>query len=499
MKLNNIILFLFSVHYKTFSNHFHMQQISVNKINNNLGLIVWILILFLSCQGKNDQIKSSEKTLPRFEKINYYKNVSGQISENPFQSRVTYYFDNGKLHRWIELDSLGNALTDYIVNYDKEWNQSGSIYKEPDMEDYAIEKVFFPNDSTQVTEWLDSLGQVYYKMIDNLNEKGKTYRATFIGDKIHGYDSTFYTLEGFEKRIFFTNTKGKIFNDRKFQYNLINDLGDWVERKKIMKNTVKEIQKREISYDSHFNTKQGKFYEGIISTGEWDENYLSFTEKEDMVFFTRGKEWEKQFGFIAFKENGLYTSPQLLEEFDTIYNGAISPSGKRIIYCKRQSEKTEIWLVEKQNEKWLNHKNLTEGSEIEGGYFCWLDENNIYFYTPKNNGDLVVGKLTDGQLKIKDSLSTLNTEDGTEFSPYIDPNKKFLIFTRYKEGDKSQQGFFVSYNKGSYIKPFWSEPSKLNNLPYGWGAFCSKNMKHFFYTDGNDIYDVPFEKLELKL
>ena len=151
-------------------------------------------------------------------------NIQLQITTKPFQYRLTYYYEDGVPHRWMELDSLGRVTTDYIYEYDSNWKQTGARYREESAVDFSIEKVRFENDSTKITEWIDSIGQVYYRMIDNLNKDKKTYRAAFIGDKLHGYDSTFYTKEGFEKRIFFTNTKGKVFNDRIFKYDSIKSI-----------------------------------------------------------------------------------------------------------------------------------------------------------------------------------------------------------------------------------------------------------------------------------
>jgi hypothetical protein len=222
-----------------------------------------ILILFVYCRGEYQQPIRPKITL---EKISYYKNLNG-ISKNPFQYRLTYYFDNGKSHRWLELDSMHNILTDYIYHYDSNWLHTGAKYKEPGETDYSLEKVRFENDSTKITEWIHSAGQVFYTMTDNLNKQGKTYRATFQGDTIHGYDSTFYTIEGFEKRIFFTNTKGKVYNDRSFIYDSINNYGDWTARKKIMGDTINELHFREVYYNDHYVTEDKVYYPGVISTG----------------------------------------------------------------------------------------------------------------------------------------------------------------------------------------------------------------------------------------
>ena len=77
--------------------------------------------------------------------------------------------------------------------------------------------------------------------------------------------------------------------------------------------------------------------------------------------------------------------------------------------------------------------------------------------------------------------------------------KRFIIFSRYEEGNKSNQGFFVSYNEGDFNNPKWSKPKKLSMLPYGWSAYIINDGTQFIYTDGEDIYSLPIEDLKLEI
>ncbi|WP_111683594.1 PD40 domain-containing protein [Winogradskyella tangerina] len=462
----------------------------------SLSLLFCLAFIILSSCQKETPNTNQAKQLT-FEKINYYR-YSIDSNSKPYKYRLEYYFDNGKPHRWLELDSTGTMMTDYIYAYNENWQHIGARYREDGTEEFSIEQVTYKNDSTMVTEWLDSLGTVYYTMIDNLNKLGKTYRAEFIGDTTHGYDSTFYTTEGFPKRIFFTNTKGKVYNDRRFEYDSVNAYGDWVIRKKIMGDTIQEIQKRETYYDKQFTSEHGKYLEGIISSGKWSENVISFTEDESVIFLTRTSDWENQFAFTAEKKNGIYTVTNSFEALDTIYNGAISPSGNKIIYSKRHGDSTSIHLMSRVKSNWYKHVKFNNISKIQGGYFFWLNNSEVCFQNKINNGDLVFAEIKNDQLIITDSLDTLNTNEGTEFSPYIAPDRAYIIFTRYTEGDIQNQGFFISHNSGNAISPKWEKPIKLNMLPYGWSANIINNGSQFIYTNGDDIYSVPIEKLKLK-
>ena len=210
------------------------------QINNIFTVsLMATLILTTSCQKVETTAAEAQS-----ERIDYYNVQRGVAESLPFQYRNTYYHTSGEPVRWTVTNAAGDTMTDYQYIYSAEGTLTGGRYKEPGDRTYALEKISLTNDSTQLTEWLDSTGQVYYTMIDNLNASGKTYRATFIGDTIHGYDSTFYTSDGFESRIFFTNTKGVVMNDRSFRYDSIAPNGAWIRRYKIRADTVQEMQVR---------------------------------------------------------------------------------------------------------------------------------------------------------------------------------------------------------------------------------------------------------------
>ena len=431
-----------------------------------------------------------EPKLPniQFERIAYFKVQQGVQDTLPYQYKVTYTYDNGKPYRWIDLDSKGRIQTDYIYEYDTAWVQTGAKYIEPGEEDYAIERNRYENDSTLVTEWLDSTGQVFYTMVDDLNAVGKTIAATFIGDTIHGRDSTFYTDEGWQQRIFFTNNKGKIFNDRSFEYD--STIGnEWVRRKKIMGDSVQEIHYRLLRKEGEI--RSGKYYPAVISSGEADENYISFTADGRYAFFTRTQDWTHQAGFLAERRFGHWQTPESIPALDTIYNGAISPDGKRIIYCTNIGDENPVWLIQEEDGHWGNPTSLG----ISAGYFHWVSDTEIAYYVHDNNGDLASASLIGTALNPNSDLSFFNTPD-TEFSPYLDPDKRFVIFTRFVQGDKNQQGLFISRNTGTVSNIQWETPVKLN-LPYGWGAQVIGNLEALIYSDGKDIYQVPWEDLDL--
>lgn len=240
-----------------------------------------------------------------------------------------------------------------------------------------------------------------------------------------------------------------------------------------------------------------KFYPGIISTTAWEENSISFSRDESLAFWTAGNNWEKQLPFLAKRVNGSYEKAKCILALDTIYNGAISPSGQRILYNVRQDDETSTWLSEYRDGRWNRGINLTDKTGIKAGYFHWYTEKDLYLYIPENEGDLAVATLHGDQLNWQRLPEPINTLRGTEFSPFMGPRKRFLIFTRYLEDEPEQQGFFYSLNTGSEKKPKWDLPKKIEALPYGWGSFLSSDGQTFYFTDGLDIFAIPFSKLSI--
>ncbi|MEM6320278.1 MAG: hypothetical protein AAF960_21595, partial [Bacteroidota bacterium] len=209
-------------------------------------------------------------------------------------------------------------------------------------------------------------------------------------------------------------------------------------------------------------------------------------------------DWEKQLPFLSTKWNGSYTLAEPLLALDTIYNGAISPSGNQIICSVKKANKQEIILFKRAN-NWSKPVNLTQTSNIQGGYFYWQNEEELYFYIPENNGDIVKGRLQGNRLFITNRLASLNTPNGTEFSTWLNEQNTMIIFTRYLEDDHTEQGFFVSFQLNQSDNDKWSKPQRLTSLPYGWNPYITKDSKQFLYTDGQDIISVPTKVLYLEI
>ena len=241
-----------------------------------------------------------------------------------------------------------------------------------------------------------------------------------------------------------------------------------------------------------------------ISDSSLDENKMSWNEAEDLLFFTRVVgDWDLQLPFLSRKVNGSWTQAEQIHSLDTLYNGCISPDGRQLIFCRRnanEQDRVEIFLTSKEADTWTKPINLTKESGTQGGYFCWLPDQTLYFYQTVNEGDIFWVDFSDRKLEnIHELGPNINTAMGTEFSPYVDDEKKFLIFSRYLEGNEDQQGFFISYNQATSQAPIWGPAKKIKALPYGWGALMSRDQRYFYFTDGVDLFQMPVAQLGLSL
>ncbi len=236
------------------------------------------------------------------------------------------------------------------------------------------------------------------------------------------------------------------------------------------------------------------FCPGTISTSDYSENTFSFTKDQRTLFVSRTTGWTIQQGLLATEQAGDFstlTGPPLL---DSIYNGAINPEGNKIIFCVRKGSKESIYLTKKTANNWSKPINLSQTSNLEGGYFYWFSDTELYLYVSNQNGNIVQAQLLDDQLQIANKMAHINTDEATEFSIYMHPRKKFLIFSRYQDNNPAQQGLFISFNLGQPQAPNWSIPQKIDALPYGWNPYIHPSKKLFLFSDGEDILSLPMRQ-----
>ncbi|MEL6715361.1 MAG: hypothetical protein AAFP86_16400, partial [Planctomycetota bacterium] len=231
------------------------------------------------------------------------------------------------------------------------------------------------------------------------------------------------------------------------------------------------------------------FARGVVSTRTNGESSPSFTGDGRTVLFTRyGDDWTQQGLFLASFEDGAWREPEPLTRAGTAYNGALSPLGDRIVFCRRNDAQpgADVYLVERTQDGWAAPVDLTRRDGLRGSYFH-LDGADVLTY--HRDGDLFARTL--GSRDEAALGAPVVTADGTEFSPWKSPGGGLLLFTRYVEGAPARSGVFASRRE----EGGWGRPLRLA-VPYGWGAQVSADGEDLVYVLAGDVCSVPLALLD---
>lgn len=188
---------------------------------------------------------------------------------------------------------------------------------------------------------------------------------------------------------------------------------------------------------------------GLVFSSDGREAYWDLMEEGRNILFIR-------------IENGKWTEPAEVP-FKSKYgtgDAAFSPDGNRLFFTSQESieggrkEPDEnIWFVEREDGCWGKPRPL---DLVVNAYpLHWqlsvAANGNLYFGA---RGDIYVAVPRDGEYTSVNEVSgSINTEH-YESTPFIAPDERYLIFSRYG-GDLHYADLFISYmdQKGNWTKP----------------------------------------------
>lgn len=262
------------------------------------------------------------------------------------------------------------------------------------------------------------------------------------------------------------------------------------------------------------------FAPGIVSVKGRLEHGISFTpDGRELAFGILNKE---DFGgkiFYAKKINEKWAEPVVFEPLksECAYLPYFSPNGKSLLFTQskagRDNFHTDIWLIEKINDKWGDSKMLEApvSSTSREANACMTSDGTIYFSSNRNcegkenchTADLYCSKLTDNAYQNADSISEFVSSNDEE-SIFISPKEDYIIFCRYT-GNESGVDLYISYRD---INNHWVDPqridSTINSKDWDRRPFVSIDNKFLFFTrlqigeqgiNESDIYWVNTSKL----
>jgi hypothetical protein len=192
-------------------------------------------------------------------------------------------------------------------------------------------------------------------------------------------------------------------------------------------------------------------------------------------------------------ENGSWSQPERVAfsaSMTDYRDPFIAPSGARLFFLSkgrlpnsRLPEKENIWSVQRTRTGWGEPRPLSE--EVNAHELHWqvsVDNDGDIYFTSRNTGceDIYRSRYVNGRHLRPERLSdSVNTDDQCETTPYIAPDRSYLIFSRWDRNNSSAPiRLHISYADG---KGGWSKAVLIDQVPYGLCPLVSPDGKYLFF------------------
>jgi ketosteroid isomerase-like protein len=256
--------------------------------------------------------------------------------------------------------------------------------------------------------------------------------------------------------------------------------------------------------------------EGIISTPQ-DEFGGSLSPDGKTIYFDRSipphylyTMWESQ--LVGDK----WSEPQILP-FSGEYRDSdpvLSPDGKKLLFVSdrpvngKDPHHYEIWMCEREGDKWLEPKNLGPVVNAHSQYFASMASNgNLYFTATVGEDDseidVFVSKFVDGKYTAPENLGPqINGKGIVNIEAFISPDEKFLLIGAFSRPDSvGSSDIYVSYNQNGK----WSAPlpvSAINTPAREYSPRLTPDGKRLIFTSergmGTEKRDKPWTMVEFE-
>ncbi len=212
-------------------------------------------------------------------------------------------------------------------------------------------------------------------------------------------------------------------------------------------------EQRCVAYGPYFGAKTTRevslFAPGVASTQHHDDWPPAFSvDGREVVLRILGNVGDVRFGTLFYSrmdESGCWIAPQALPFSGGFMDGAVAfgPDGQTLLFSSKRPapgdpeglSRSRIWVARRSEDGWdepvvldspLNSFNANGGFSIDSA-------GNLYVAMEKEGGrgahDLYFVRHVDGVFPVVEPLPGAINSEATEIAPFIDPARRFLLYT----------------------------------------------------------------------
>lgn len=255
------------------------------------------------------------------------------------------------------------------------------------------------------------------------------------------------------------------------------------------------------------------FSPNFISTRYHEHSMISFNVAENSiawyVVFTPGQRnfAPKGSNLQVVYQSGKWTDPSFVKFLDnrTDFEGSYSPDGKNFYFGSTRSESggeykpdSDIWCVSKNENKWSPPARL--GNNINTPKYeqqpTVSAHGNLYFVGYLENGangyGIFKSAYNNGKFRKTELLPEVINSEYVDWTPFIDPEERFLLFSSTRPGGYGQGDIYISYrlpgNKWSRAENLGPKVNTNSNERF---PSISPDGKFLFFTRDSCIHKTP--------
>jgi hypothetical protein len=249
------------------------------------------------------------------------------------------------------------------------------------------------------------------------------------------------------------------------------------------------------------------FAPGIVSTDDLEHSPAMFTPDGNEVYWITSRPpgpdnnkwaaWELSMKRVNNRWSKPFVFPYKI--------WALSPDGNQAYF----TENKDIWVIEREGDNWSEPKCLnlvTQYPELQTAYISSISRNGTLYFTAyleglKNNYGIYRSKLINGKYAKPEALpNSINMTNVLNWTPFIEPDENYIIFSSDREGQFGDGDLYISYHDIS--SDTWSEPinmgDKINTKAQERLPGVSPDGKYLFFTrwiskNNHDVYWVSAE------